>query len=72
MAAQVGADERAQGDELEAAGAEVLQGGGDELGAEPLALEGRIDLSVEEQDGTRLGLVLDDLGTRRSQSELVA
>jgi hypothetical protein len=51
VAAQVGADERAQGHELEAAGAEVGQGAGDQAHAEPLPLQGRIDLGVDQQDG---------------------
>src|SRR6266508_5686989 len=40
VAAQVGADERTERDELEPTGAEVLQGAGDQPLAQPLALEG--------------------------------
>jgi hypothetical protein len=49
VAAQVGADERTERDELEPAGAEVGQGAGDQPLAQPLALEARVDLGVDEQ-----------------------
>ena len=36
-------------DELEPTGAEVLQGAGDQPLAQPLALEGRVDLGVDQK-----------------------
>jgi hypothetical protein len=72
VAAQVGTDERTERDELEPMGAEVGQGAGDQPLAQPLALEGRVDLGVDEQDRARLGSVLDEPGTGRSQPELIA
>src|SRR5215218_4398383 len=72
VAAQVGSDERTQGDELEPAGAEVLQGAGDQPLAQPLALEGGVDLGVDQDHPAWLGPVLDQPGSGRSQPELVA
>ena len=72
VAAQIATDERTERDELEPTGAEVLQGAGDQPLAQPLAREGWVDLGVDEQDRARLGPVLDEPGTGRSQPELVA
>jgi len=47
--AQVGADERAEGYELEVAGAEVVEGAGDQPSSEPLSLEGGVDFGVDQQ-----------------------
>ena len=48
VAAQVGSDERTERDQLEPTGAEVGQGAGDQPLAQPLAREGGVDLSVEQ------------------------
>ena len=55
VAAQVGADERAEGRDLEVAGAEVVEGAGDQPSSEPLSLEGGVDFGVDQQDGAGLG-----------------
>jgi len=72
VAAQVGTDERTDRDELEPTGAEVLQGAGDQPLAQPLALEGGVDLGMDQEHHAWLGPVLDQPGARRSQPELVA
>src|SRR5215217_4723925 len=72
VAAQVGPDERTDGNQLEPTGAEVLQGAGDQPLAQPLALEGRVDLGVDQKYYPRLGPVLDQPGMGRSQPELIA
>ena len=51
--AQIGADERTQGDERKAPGTEVVQGAGNKASPQPLPLEGGLNLSVDEQDGAR-------------------
>ena len=58
--AQIGADERTQGDERKAPGTEVVQGAGNKASPQPLPLEGGLNLSVDEQDGARLRPVLDE------------
>jgi DNA-binding NarL/FixJ family response regulator len=70
--AQIGADERTQGDERQAPGAEVVQGADNQASPQPLPLEGGLDLSVDKHDGARLRPVLDEPGTGRSDPELVA
>ena len=72
MTAQVGADEWTEGNELEAAGPEVAEDAGDQTPPEPVPLEGRIDLDVDEQDGAGFGQVLDDTGARLPDPKLVA
>jgi hypothetical protein len=57
--AQVGADERTQGDDRKAPGAEVVQGAGNKASPQPLALEGGLDLGVDKHDGARFRLVSD-------------
>jgi hypothetical protein len=59
VAAQIGTDEWTERDELEPAGAEVLQGAGDQPLAQPLAREGRVDLGVDQDHHAWLGPVLD-------------
>jgi hypothetical protein len=70
--AQIGADERTQGDERKAPGAEVVQGAGNKASPQPLPLEGGIDLRVDQHNGARLRPVLDETGTCRFEPELVA
>src|SRR4029450_4342691 len=72
VVAQVGADEWAQGDQLEVPGAQVVQGAGNEAAPQPLPFDSGVDLGVDEQDGARLGPVLDEAGTCRSEPELIA
>jgi hypothetical protein len=72
VAAQPGADERAEGHELEAAAAEVAEGAGDQPGAEPPPLEGGVDLGVDQAYRARLGPVVDEAGQGLPHPELVA
>src|SRR5829696_1266253 len=72
MVAQVRSDERAERDELEPTGPEILQGAGDQPLAQTLALEGGVDLGMDQDHHPWLGPVLDQPGAGRSQPELVA
>jgi hypothetical protein len=72
VAAQVGADESALRDDLEAAGADVRKGAMDESAAVPLPLEGDVDLGVDQDDRIGKGAVGDCPDPGVADPQLVA
>src|SRR5262245_17491306 len=72
MVGQVGAHERADSDQSEASGADVLEGASDQERAETLALEERVDLGMHQHDDAGSELVLDEPGRCLTDQQLVA